>query len=101
MRNIALPITLAVLLVSGAAQAQGPGGQTSGQQQQQATPEQRFQEMDTNKDGKVTKQEFLSAAELHWTRMLDRMDTGKDGTVSKEEFLAPKGPRTGGQQPQR
>jgi len=106
MRMIALPITLAALLAAGAAFAQGTGttpqsGVQPQAQPQKATPEQRFLEMDTNKDGKVTKPEFMSAAEVHWTRMLERMDASKDGVVSKEEFLAPKPPRTGGQQPQR
>ena len=104
MRMIALPITLAALLAAGAAFAQGTGTtpQSGVQAQpQKATPEQRFQEMDSNKDGKVTRQEFMTSAELHWTRMLERMDDSKDGAVSKEEFLTPKAPRTGGQQPQR
>lgn len=93
MRKIALPIILAASLAAGAAHAQGPNGQAGGQPQQ-PTPEQRFQEMDTNNDGKVTRQEFLSAAEVHWTRMLSRMDTSKDSMVSKEEFLAAPKSRT-------
>lgn len=100
MRKIALPLALATLLAAGAACAQGPSdGTQGGQQQQQRTPEQRFAEFDLNKDGIVTKQEFLAAAEQHWNRMVQHMDTNKDGAISQTEFLsAPKGPRKGGQQ---
>ena len=102
MRMTVLPIAVVFALAAGCAgaQAQPPA---SGQQQgghQQMTPEQRFLEMDTNKDNKVTKQEFLSPAELRWVRTLERADTNKDGMLSREEFLAaPKAPQ-GGQQPQ-
>lgn len=99
MRMIALPVVLAALLSAGCANAQGQppaGGQPS---QQQGTPEQRFLEFDTNKDSKITKQEFLAVFEQRWLRMVERLDTSKDGVVSKEEFLAtPKPPQSGGQQ---
>jgi hypothetical protein len=40
-----------------------------------------FQEKDTNKDGKITKDEFTAECEKHFTTK----DTNKDGVLTKEE----------------
>jgi Ca2+-binding EF-hand superfamily protein len=39
---------------------------------------------DPNKDGKISKEEFLG----HPAKRFDKLDTNKDGTLSKSEFLA-------------
>ena len=44
----------------------------------------KFSELDTNKDGKVSKAEH----EAHKEGMFDEADTNKDGDLSKEEFSA-------------
>jgi hypothetical protein len=48
--------------------------------------------VDANKDGKVTKQEFLK----HHEAIFDRMDTNKDGAVDQPEADAYGGARSSG-----
>jgi hypothetical protein len=48
--------------------------------------------VDANKDGKVTKQEFLK----HHEAIFDRMDTNKDGAVDQPEADAYGGTRSSG-----
>jgi hypothetical protein len=94
MRKIALAVAL--ILAAGAAQAQGPSaGQPGGQGQM--TPEQRFNNMDANRDGYLTKQEFMAQAEQRWAQMLQHMDANRDGNISREEFLAAPRPGANGQ----
>lgn len=80
MRILALPVVVATLLAAGSALAQGQGGPPS--------PEQRFQEMDYNRDGWVTQQEYQWAMDQRWQRMLQHVDTNRDNMVSRDEFLA-------------
>jgi Ca2+-binding EF-hand superfamily protein len=54
----------------------------------------RFSQLDTNKDGQLTIQEFLAIAPpLHTAenpdQMLQRLDTNHDGKISADEFRAP------------
>ena len=51
-----------------------------------------FKRMDTNGDGKVSKQEALDAA----AAAFDRMDTDKDGFVTPEEMKAAHKAQRGG-----
>lgn len=56
----------------------------------------KFDRMDANRDGKVTREEFDRAFETRAKRELDRfhaLDTNRDGTLSRQEFLkeAPQG----------
>jgi len=43
-----------------------------------------FAHMDTNKDGKITKEEF----DTHKNAMFQKMDANGDGSISKEEMQA-------------
>lgn len=79
-------------MVAGAALAQPPGGR--GMMPDLAT-------MDTNKDGKVSKDEFKAAlastpAADRAEMMFDRRDGNKDGFLSAEELSAPMGRGPGG-----
>ncbi len=56
----------------------------------------KFDRMDANRDGKVTREEFDRAFETRARRELDRfhaLDANRDGTLSREEFAkeAPQG----------
>lgn len=68
---------------AGTALAGGAGG-CDGKAQGPHGPTQRFAELDTNKDGKVTLAE-LTASRESW---LGRIDSNKDGVASAEELKA-------------
>jgi Ca2+-binding EF-hand superfamily protein len=51
----------------------------------------RFDRLDANKDGKLSKEELTSVAD----RTFDRRDANKDGFITAEEFLASKGIKKG------
>jgi len=56
----------------------------------------KFDRMDTNRDGKVSREEFERAFETRARRELDRflaLDTNRDGYLSRQEFMkeAPQG----------
>ena len=78
-----------VFFVSGLALAQGMGGQ--------GTPrmgcQERFNALDTNKDGQVTKDEFLAAPHHrdNTEQMFNTMDVNGRGYVTKDEFCSGKG----------
>lgn len=57
------------------------------------TPEEMFTKKDADKDGKVSKEEFLKGAKdaTKAEATFAKKDTNKDGFISKEEFtVAPK-----------
>lgn len=61
------------------------------------TPEERFAEMDVNKDGKLVKEELKGRMAENFARI----DTNEDGSISLEELkkARPSGGRPGGGRP--
>ena len=83
-----------VFFIGGIAFAQG-GGQGKGGQG--AAPmmgcQQRFDSLDTNKDGQVTKEEFMAAPHHRGNaeQMFKTMDVNGDSSLTKDEFCSGKG----------
>jgi hypothetical protein len=91
---VALVGLMTVLFIAGMAFAQG-GGQGKGGQG--AAPmmgcQQRFDAMDTNKDGQVSKDEFLAAPHHmgNAEQMFKAMDVNGRGYLTKDDFCSGKG----------
>ncbi len=88
MRNLRLAVlvgTLAVFLAAGTAFAQGMG---AGQGCQE-----RFKALDTNHDGKVTREEFMAAPHNmnHAEQMFNSMDVNGRGYLSEDDFCSGRG----------
>jgi hypothetical protein len=85
---------MTVFFIAGIAFAQG-GGQGKGGQG--AAPmmgcQQRFDSLDTNKDGQVTKEEFMATPHQRGNpeQMFKTMDANGDGSLTKDEFCSGKG----------
>lgn len=94
LRSACLFGLISIFFIAGIALAQGGGQGTAAQG---ATPkygcQKRFQELDVNKDGKVTKEEFFAVPHHRENPELNfkAMDTNGDGALTKEEFCANKG----------
>jgi hypothetical protein len=93
--KLVMPVGLVTLFfIAGIAFAQG-GGQGKGGQG--GAPmmgcQQRFDTMDTNKDGKVSKEEFLAAPHQRENpeQIFKEMDTNGHGYLTKDEFCSGKG----------
>jgi hypothetical protein len=71
--------------------------QRGGERGERKTPEERFAEMDVNKDGKLVKEELKG----RMAENFDKIDTNKDGSISLEEIknARPAGGRPGGGRP--
>jgi len=78
-----------VFFFSGLALAQGKGRQDASR----LGCQERFDAMDTNKDGKVSKDEFLAAPHYkdNAEQMFKAMDVNGRGYVTKDEFCSGKG----------
>ncbi len=93
----------ALLATSGVAAAQPADGPRRGpaadvtRDQAVARADQRFQRLDTNRDGRVTQEEARALRQARMTqrqerraerqgRMFDRLDTNRDGQISRDEF---------------
>jgi hypothetical protein len=93
-KPVALVGLMTVFFIAGIAFAQS-GGQGKGGQG--AAPmmgcQQRFESMDTNKDGQVTKDEFLAASHHMGNpeQMFKTMDVNGRGYLTKDEFCSGKG----------
>jgi len=87
-RLVMLVGLVTVFSIAGLAFAQGGG---------QGAPmmgcQQRFNSMDTNKDGQVTKDEFMAAPHhrVNAEQMFNTMDVNKQGFLSKDQFCSGKG----------
>lgn len=82
-RAILISTVAALTLTGGAALAFGKdrmGGHFGGPRGEMFN----FEEMDTNADGKITKEEIAA----HFKARFDAADTDKDGTLSAEEIVA-------------
>src|SRR5436190_11323010 len=51
------------------------------------TPQQLFQELDKNHDGKVTADEISPEGQSNFSRLLRVADKDKDGALTKAEFV--------------
>lgn len=72
MKNIAFAIAICVATMASVATA--------------AAPEQRFEKLDTNGDGRLSREEAASYPEL--AQRFVQIDANKDGFLSREELTA-------------
>jgi hypothetical protein len=93
--KLVVPVGLVtVFFIAGMAFAQG-GGQGKGGQG--GAPmmgcQQRFDSLDTDKSGMVTKDEFMKAPHHRGDaeQMFETMDVNKDSSLTKDEFCSGKG----------
>ena len=88
-------VSLVTLIFSGGMTFAQGGGQGKGGQG--AAPmmgcQQRFETLDTNKDGQVTKEEFLAAPHHRGNpeQVFNSMDVNGQGYLTKDQFCAGKG----------
>lgn len=83
----------AVFVITGTAFAQGSGQGTGAQGAPRLGCQARFDSLDTNKDGQVTKNEFLAAPHrrANAEQMFQTMDVSGRGYITKDEFCSGKG----------
>lgn len=100
----ALIVSLGLIALTGSVQAQDGGRSStpgrSGAAGQQQSVEQRYKSFDTNKDGKVSKAEYVAAPQPGGNapqgaasggdraQRFDAMDKNKDGLLSLDEYKA-------------
>ena len=84
---------VAVFFIAVMALAQCSGQGNDGQGAPSLGCQERFDAMDTNKDGKVSKDEFLAAPHYkdNAEQMFKAMDVNGRGYVTKDEFCSGKG----------
>ena len=82
-----------VFLTAGMAFAQGGGQGKDGQGAPMTGCQDRFDSMDVNKDGKVTKDEFMRAPHGNGypEQMFNTMDVNGQGYITKDQFCSGKG----------
>jgi hypothetical protein len=83
-----------VFFIGGIAFAQGGGQGKGGQGAAPMTGcQQRFDSLDTNKDGQVTKEEFMATPHQRGNpeQMFKTVDVNGDGSLTKDEFCSGKG----------
>jgi Ca2+-binding EF-hand superfamily protein len=89
MLRLLLAFAVTVALGCGAAWAQEKKPEKKPQRERK-TVEQIFQEKDTNKDGKLSKDEFMKdvpeARKAAMEKRFEATDTNKDGSVTSEEM---------------
>jgi Ca2+-binding EF-hand superfamily protein len=79
MKNTVLMTTLALSIAAGTAYAAGSEKHRGGH-----GPRINFEEVDTNKDGKLTESELMAHAKTRF----DQADADKDGMISEDELRA-------------
>ncbi len=72
-----------------------PDGQAGGRRPPMRPPHPTAEQLDANKDGKVTKEEYTTAWAKIVQRQFDEIDTNKDGSLSREEMKKARGPEPG------
>jgi hypothetical protein len=84
---------VAMFFIVGMAFAQGGGQGKGGQGVPMTGCQQRFDSMDTNKDGQVTKEEFMAAphGKGNPDQMFKSMDVKGQGFLTKDQFCSGKG----------
>ena len=85
---------ISVFLMGGIAFSQGGGQGMGGQGTSPKNGcQNRFDELDANRDGKVTREEFLAVPHhmANAEQNFKAMDMNSDGVLSSEEFCAQKG----------
>jgi Ca2+-binding EF-hand superfamily protein len=92
---ISLMVLISILAVNPALAQSGSGGQSGGAHKMMSCDE-SFTMMDTNKDGKISKDEFSSGAHTGvGSKPLEdsfkASDTSGDGMLTKDEFCASHG----------
>lgn len=89
---------VSLIVMIGLLSGDGTPAQAQAQSQSaDAMKQKTYALMDSNGDGKVTREEFLadflSQAESRYAQFLSRVDADRDGTVTREEFLAAQPPQ--------
>jgi len=96
MKHVKLVVLVAlvtVFFVGGLAFAQDGGQGKGAQGAPRLGCQDRFDSLDTNKDGQVTKEEFMAAPHYRGNaeQMFKTMDANLDGSLTKEEICSGKG----------
>lgn len=104
MKNFAIGLSLAALMLGGGAYAaQGAGKQHADadgngvvtRAEAQAAASAAFTRHDQNKDGKLDRTDRQARMEARKTERFTRLDADKDGQISRTEFMADSGPAHG------
>ncbi len=96
MKHVKLVVMVGLVMmffVAGMALAQGGGQGKGAQGTLKLGCQERFDALDTNKDGQVTKEEFMATPHYRSDpdQTFESMDANGDGSLTKDEFCADKG----------
>lgn len=96
MKNVKLVVLVGlvtVFFVGALAFAQGGGQGKGAQGAPRLGCQDRFDSLDSSKDGQVTKDEFMAAPHYRGNaeQMFKTMDANGDGSLTKDEFCSGKG----------
>jgi hypothetical protein len=88
-KPVVLAVSVTAFLIGGMASAQWQGGQGA----PKMSCQERFDALDTNHDGKLTKEEFMAAPHHRGNpeEMFKAMDVNGHGYITKEEFCSGRG----------